>query len=361
MLLSTAPSANGLIKIMRKLVLFPSAHLVSNKDQEMLAERYDFDPQVYEIMRRCQIPARSDEQFIEDAFRIQAALKSGAEVWIADGDNLINAKDRKVSSQTEVDGIGLARVFGNPGEDYFTSLDARLFYRPEKHMKFVNRDIQNARLVSKQYNSETLMRPIWHAGLMDTGQGDTGQDIRELLLLLPYENFFVKNILHEKYQPKLKVRIPAWVRSLDDVDSALTDAGFYDCWEAAATEGKEAYAVTEWLDLKNEWRFFVVGGQIVSGSPSLPELTPDLAISTDFDALQELAKANLRNDLLSRYLSFAQITMTHLAKRGLHEYALDIAYDTKRNKPVVIELNDLLRSGLFGNNPAHIINALVNS
>lgn len=105
----------------------------------------------------------------------------------------------------------------------------------------------------------------------------------------------------------------------------------------------------EGLELENEVRFFVVDGKIATYSLNKWYLTP----------LHQQPKI----DVHQQY-DFAQKVIEKLKEGGSltnNTYVLDVAFDKKYNRCVVVELNQIHNSGLYGINLEKYIKAAKNS
>lgn len=108
--------------------------------------------------------------------------------------------------------------------------------------------------------------------------------------------------------------------------------------------------VQEGLNLVDETRFFVVGGEIVSSSRTKWFYTPIHEVTDDY--ISESMKKTLEEKAKE---------VVELLKNGKNlrsqTYVLDIGFDCKHERPVVIELNGIHNSGLYANDVKKIVQA----
>lgn len=141
-----------------------------------------------------------------------------------------------------------------------------------------------------------------------------------------------------------KVRSVIPIKSLDEFDEWFFADPFM-----VETLHRCKLSIQEGLELSHEHRFFVVNGKIVTSSPTRWDLTPihkiepiDEVLQTSFDNVVAEVVNSLKNG-------------TSLQGRT---YVVDVAWDKKYNRVVVVELNPIHNSGLYNCDVKKIIQAV---
>jgi hypothetical protein len=137
-------------------------------------------------------------------------------------------------------------------------------------------------------------------------------------------------------------------------------------WSLVRNEDKEnCFLVQPYLFMRNEYRFFVVNNTLVTGAGCIEEFTP-LDNQAQFDNRMREHR-NWKNEsvtsqsaLLDTYIKFAENVVQQLAseKPEIGSYVLDVAVGMDK-KPVIVEFNSLLNSGLYASQPTRVVAALV--
>lgn len=140
-------------------------------------------------------------------------------------------------------------------------------------------------------------------------------------------------------------------------------------WLAVRIEGgRDALLGADFVDMRFEYRCFVVDGKVVSSAGCVEEHTPFDAdprsvLGPAFQTVLREHRGHLTEDddpaldqpeIAARLLAFArQVASEH---RGT--VVIDVALDASRDVPVVVELNELPNSGLFATDPWLVHRAL---
>lgn len=117
------------------------------------------------------------------------------------------------------------------------------------------------------------------------------------------------------------------------------------------TQYANQLTVQEGLNLVDETRFFVVGGEIVSSS----------RVNWFYTPIHE-PKNDYTSESMKKTLEEKAKEVVELLKNGeslrSQTYVLDIGFDCKHERPVVVELNSIHNSGLYANNVKKIVQAV---
>lgn len=100
-------------------------------------------------------------------------------------------------------------------------------------------------------------------------------------------------------------------------------------------------AIQEALDLGDEYRFFVVGGEVATWSLNRWDLTP-------LDANQELWSRNSHFDGIYKTVLEVVACLGEGSSLITQDYVIDVSWDSKYGRAVVVELNPIHNSGLYG-------------
>jgi len=135
----------------------------------------------------------------------------------------------------------------------------------------------------------------------------------------------------------------------------------------------DAVLVQGYAEVRNEYRFFVVGGELVTGSGQIDELTPlarDAPTVVRGHRLPPCESpfypyAAVRRDggdlAAVNFRAFAQSAASQLidAEPALRDFTLDVAL--VNGNPGVVELNPIGTSGFFASSPEALIQAVMNT
>ena len=152
------------------------------------------------------------------------------------------------------------------------------------------------------------------------------------------------NVIYLKWLSVSKVRSVITIKNLDDFDKWFFADPFM-----VETFHRCELSIQEGLELSHEHRFFVVNGKIVTSSPTRWDLTPihkiepiDKILQTSFENFVTEVVDSLKNG-------------TSLQGQT---YVVDVAWDKKYNRGVVVELNPIHNSGLYSCDVKKIIQAV---
>ena len=258
------------------------------------------------------LKADAVEEWIEDALLLKETLAQFSNVYIHVG--------RKGLSDIPNEIKGLPYVGRIPG------LSGQL----KRHEK--NKNMDNDLVFSEL--KESLGREIQ---LAKPDYDDIMKVSRKMLE--KHDSIFLKWLGKGKLYPVTRLR------TLEDVKEWFFNDPFM-----IESQHLNQLTVQEGLNLVDETRFFVVGGEIVSSSRTnwfytpLHEVTNDYISESMKKTLEEKAKEVV--ELLKNGKSLRSQT-----------YVLDIGFDCKHERPVVVELNGIHNSGLYANDVKKIVQA----
>lgn len=159
-------------------------------------------------------------------------------------------------------------------------------------------------------------------------------------MLEKHDYIFLKWLGEGKLYPVTRLN------TLDDVKEWFFNDPFM-----IETQHSNQLSVQEGLNLVDETRFFVVAGEIVSSSRVNWFYTPLHAPKNDYIS-----------ESMKRFIEEKAKEVIEILKNGdslrSQTYVLDIGFDCKHEKPVVIELNPIHNSGLYANNVKRIVQAV---
>lgn len=177
-----------------------------------------------------------------------------------------------------------------------------------------------------------------------------------------YEEVFIKNAI-SKYDNPVRVSTSA---TLEDSDE-LTGLG----WATVHLEGdKEAFIVQEVIDMRYEYRFIVVDGEVVAGAACVEEFTPlnnqGEAFDTQLRKVRRPASMVGTGPTCEALVDRMHNCAESFAKLARNDdcmplnYTVDVAVN-KFGTPLVIECNPLKNYGLYAMDYARILKAQVES
>lgn len=253
------------------------------------------------------------EEWIEDASLLKETLSQFSNVYIHVG--------RKALSDIPNEIKGLPYIGKIPG------LSGEL-KRHEKN-KNMNNDLTFPELKESLGREIQLAKPDY-------------DDIIEVSrkMLEKYDSIFLKWLGEGKLYSVTRLK------TLDDVKEWFFDDPFM-----IESQHLNQLTVQEGLNLVDETRFFVVGGEIVSSSRTKWFYTPLHEATNDY--ISESMKKTLEEKTKE---------VVELLKNGnslrSQTYVLDVGFDCKHEKPVVVELNGIHNSGLYANDVKKIVQAV---
>lgn len=155
-----------------------------------------------------------------------------------------------------------------------------------------------------------------------------------------HDSIFLKWLGEGKLYPVVRLK------TLADVEEWFFDDPFM-----VETQHSNQLTIQEGLNLVDETRFFVVGGEIVSSS----------RVNWFYTPLHE-PKNDYISESMKNVIEKKAKEVIEILKNGnsLHSqtYVLDIGFDCKHERPVVVELNSIHNSGLYANNVKKIVQAV---
>ena len=158
-------------------------------------------------------------------------------------------------------------------------------------------------------------------------------------MLEKHSSIFLKWLGEGKLYPVVRLK------TLADVEEWFFDDPFM-----IETQHSNQLTIQEGLNLVDETRFFVVAGEIVSSS----------RVNWFYTPLHE-PKNDYISESMKKTLEEKAKEVIELLKNGnslrSQTYVLDIGFDCKHERPVVVELNGIHNSGLYANDVKKIIHA----
>ena len=121
--------------------------------------------------------------------------------------------------------------------------------------------------------------------------------------------------------------------------------------------------IQERVEMTFEYRLFIVHGRVVTGAGCIEEFTPldNRGAAFDTRVQRHRNKSAVMDDQERVYglLDFAEGAVAAFAAEvpELHTYVMDLAFGPDQ-KPLVIELNGMLNSGLYATDPLAVTRAL---
>ena len=159
-------------------------------------------------------------------------------------------------------------------------------------------------------------------------------------MLEKHSSIFLKWLGEGKIYPVVRLK------TLSDVEEWFFNDPFM-----IETQYANQLTVQEGLNLVDETRFFVVNGEIVSSS----------RVNWFYTPLHE-PKNDYISESMKNVIEKKAKEVIEILKNGnsLHSqtYVLDIGFDCKHERPVVVELNAIHNSGLYANNVKKIVQAV---
>lgn len=152
--------------------------------------------------------------------------------------------------------------------------------------------------------------------------------------------------------------------SPDELYHMLLDS--YDC-ELLRIEGdRDTVLIQEVVRMSHETRFFVAGGKVVSGAACIEAHTPlDRPAGCGilppvFELGRNCGDKVHDEEIAARLVGFAETAAKLISAEEpeLRNYVMDVAIG-ESGDPLLIELNPLVGSGLYANDPEVIVRALV--
>lgn len=205
-----------------------------------------------------------------------------------------------------------------------------------------------------------------HIDLVSVGEGYEGEDAGVSIQqrLREYRDAGITRAAVKSVSAK---RFPLTVFDLAPGDDPLPEeVADYIAEYAFQLMGRaEAFILQGYVDMRFEYRMFVIGGKVVTGGGSIEEFTP---LDSDGRAFSPLMRQFRKQksavvdetERLHRYIDFSSRVASEFAEQaGLVDYVLDVATDGATGEPLIVELNGLLNSGLFASDPTYATRGLV--
>ena len=159
-------------------------------------------------------------------------------------------------------------------------------------------------------------------------------------MLEKHSSIFLKWLGEGKIYPVVRLK------SISDVEEWFFDDPFM-----IETQHSNQLTIQEGLNLVDETRFFVVAGEIVSSSRVNWFYTPLHEPKNDY------ISESMKNVIEKKAKEVIEILKNGNSLRS-QTYVLDIGFDCKYERPVVIELNAIHNSGLYANDVKKIVQAV---
>lgn len=217
----------------------------------------------------------------------------------------------------------------------------------------------------------------------DTLVLDTQNDSIDALIefIDEHDEVFVKNALSKDVSgvvstDNLNKALKAWPSfgfepSLEDALNALVDPEHNEQFQMWGYRTPRFVCVQEARPLQYETRFFCVGGRIVSAAGRIINYTPDWDSDNDPYAYADVAtiRPSENNDGQQPrhnpyYAQMREVVednvKTILADNpDMDTFVMDMAWDAKLERPVLVEINGLSNAGFYGASPRAIYYGLV--
>ncbi|WP_375264101.1 ATP-grasp domain-containing protein [Palleronia sp.] len=304
------------------------------------------------------------EDWTEPACMLEAALRSGLEVKILPRQPLtkaINAPDIVIEGRPCRDMLIGRSLASDPRNADWLNLGwpsacndlANHYAETEAFHAFAGR-----RMVLADMPGETArLRSSSH--LSRTGSNG---DLEEAIRGFAGQRCFVKVVWPAKTEAPFKLDVPAGC-SRGTAKGLFLDATGY---LSAAREGdRDAILVQEHVEMRHETRFFVINGQIVTGTGCIERDTPaqnpeGLTFSGRSEVRRNDGRVGIYPAQASVLQAHAEGFVAALAEEApeLAHYAVDCALKAD-GTPVVIELNPIAESGLYAASHMQLFAAIV--
>lgn len=128
-------------------------------------------------------------------------------------------------------------------------------------------------------------------------------------------------------------------------------AGLYTRTQIDAIYEREkipAHTLLQWTDtimqMNHEHRFFVAHHEVLTGSPYLID--------------GQVYNGILESPRFEEALAFAELAVKEVGDNQPSAYTLDVGFDEKSEQWIIIEANPAWSSGIYGNNPAIVLDVL---
>lgn len=254
-----------------------------------------------------------------------------------------------------------ARIIGQVGDMLLPCVD-KAFGRPSRYL--FNDTVKD------MLHRDTLV--------LDT-QNDSIDALTEFID--EYDEVFVKNALNKDVSgvvstDNLNKALKAWPSfgfepSLEDALNALVDPEHNEQFQMWGYRTPRFVCVQEARLLQYETRFFCVGGRIVSAAGRIINYVPDWYSNNDPYAYADVATIHLSESGDGQqprhnpyYAQMREVAEENLNKiladnPDMDTFVMDMAWDAKLERPVLVEINGLSNAGFYGASPRAIYYELV--
>lgn len=118
------------------------------------------------------------------------------------------------------------------------------------------------------------------------------------------------------------------------------------------------FIVSNYVDMSDEHRFFVVNNQIVEGSHHSPQLTPVTFRAPGYHRHLNSNQYKINQRLFKFAKKMVEEIKNTDEKMANTDYVLDVAFDSF-GEPLIVEFNPLYNAGVYACNPQIIIDNLL--
>lgn len=137
------------------------------------------------------------------------------------------------------------------------------------------------------------------------------------------------------------------IKSVDDIKAYVnTDIYMFE------NLYNKQIAIQEFLNLGAEYRFFVVNGEIATWSLVNWDLTP-------LDSDQDLWSKDPHFDEIYKQVNKIIGDLSTSQSIITQDYVIDMSWDSKHNQPILIEMNPIHNSGLYGINISDYVDSII--
>ncbi|ACL41946.1 hypothetical protein Achl_3995 (plasmid) [Pseudarthrobacter chlorophenolicus A6] len=289
------------------------------------------------------------EDFYEQAVRLEAALGSfGADnVWL------------QLSSNRET------AVNAGTGERRRASdLDHLPLYGTQPSRRHEDVDMEQARLAASYYRYGAFLaragRRVEVCGFLP--DDPSARDLGDVLA------GFAADGIRRAFLKTTRVKYAAFPVDLPEgfarEDAGQVVYGELDFGAMSLEGGTENIIAQEFVPMHYEYRVFVVGQTAVTAAGCIEEFTPLDNNGYRFDNKlrrnrQDKSAVEVEPAVAGILTGFARNAVDALAVEvpGLTDYVIDVALDAE-GKPLIVELNSLLNSGLYASQPVRVTEAM---